>query len=353
MAINLMKKPSPIPAAKVASVTVNKKPAANFSPKPAPIIKKVAKPVPVEVEEEVEENDDEAVDEQPEEEVEEEAEEEVEEEAPPPKKLVKPAHGLAKTLSTQTKPVQSTAKPPPQGKPLAKGQGLSFIKKGSEAKKAMEKEEVKAEQKAKGNIRRFWMPPNGSSRITFLDGDMKDGMLDIPFFYQHSVFMNGSYNNHFICTNDEEPCPICEGGDNSTYVGCLTIINHDEYTSKKDGKTYKDQIQLYVAKRQTIKQLMKAAAKRGGLSGWTVDVSRSGDKSSAVGDGFDFEEHRTLVQLQKLYGAKDKVIKPYDYNETLAGIYVTAKDLRKMGFGASTGPVGSESEPDEEYEESL
>jgi hypothetical protein len=310
--------------------------AINFTKKAAPSpSKSLIKPKPKAPPPVVEEDEEVAVEEDTEEEVV--AEEE--DEDPPPKKLTKPA-------------VQSVA----QGKPLSKKTaGLSFVKRGSEAKKAMEKEEVKAEIKAKGFTRRFWIPENGESKITFLDGAIVDGMFDIPFFYQHTVFLNGSYNNHFICTNDEEPCPICEGGDTASYVGALSIICHDEWKSKTDGKTYKDQLQLFIAKRQTIKILLKAALKRGGLTGYTVDVSRSSGKSAGVGDVFDFStEKRTIAELHKAYGNKEKIIKPFNYDEVLAAQYITAKDLRKMGFGSSGSPVGNEPDPsDDDYDDNV
>lgn len=251
--------------------------------------------------------------------------------------------------------------PAPQAKAQAKPQaqakssgGLSFMKKGKAAQEAMAKEEHKAEQKAKGTVMRFWLPKDKDGCITFLDGDLKDGMLDIPFYYEHQVNMNGSWNNHFICTQDEEPCPVCEGGHSPSYVGVFTVIDHSEYVSKKDGKTYKDQVRLLVAKRDSIKTLQKLAEKRGGLRGCKFDVSRTGDKSPSIGNVFDFTEKLTNAQLTKLYtvkGADGKVFdksKPLNYEELLVGMYMPAKELRKLGFGSMSSPVGGESMPSED-----
>lgn len=241
-----------------------------------------------------------------------------------------------------TAPAQS--KPAATQKAAASAGGLSFLKKGKAAQEAMAQEEHKAEQRAKGQVLRFWLPKDKDACITFLDGDLADGMLDIPFYYEHQVNMNGSWNNHFICTQDEEPCPICEGGHSPSYVGVFTIIDHAEYVSKKDGKTYKDQVRLLVAKRDSIKQLTKLAEKRGGLRGCKFDVSRTGDKSPAIGNVFDFTEKLTDAQLAKLFGDKSA---PLNYEEILANMYMPAKELRKLGFGSMTAPVGSESMPDE------
>jgi hypothetical protein len=263
---------------------------------------------------------------------------EEEPEAPPPKPGLKMG---VKPPATKLKPTASASK-------------LAFVKKGSTATQVLAQEEMKAEQRSKDNVFSFWLPPNGEGQITFLDGEVKDGTLDIPFFHQHSVFMNGSYNNHFICTGDSEPCPICEGGDAPSFVGILTVIDHGEYTSKKDGKVYKDNIRKFVAKRGTIKNLLKIANKRGGLTGCTFDVSRTGDKEPGCGNQFDFVEKRTLPKLQAIYGTKDKAITPLDYNALLGAMYLPAEQLRKLGFGSSQPPIGSEKAmTEEEYDETM
>lgn len=223
--------------------------------------------------------------------------------------------------------------------PAAKSGGLSFVKRGKAAQEAFAKEEHKSEQASKGQVFRFWVPKDKDASITFLDGDLTDGVLDISFIYEHNINMNGKWGNFFICTQDEEPCPICEGGNNPSYVGVMTVIDHSEYVSKKDGQVKKDNIKLFVAKRDTIKQLQKLAAKRGGLRGCRFDVSRTGDKSPSVGNTFDFTEKLTDAQLSAKYGDKAK---PVDYETLLAGMYLPAKELRKLGFGSMGGPVGGE-----------
>lgn len=224
--------------------------------------------------------------------------------------------------------------------PTPKGGGLSFLKRGNAAKEQMAKEDLKSEMKSKGKTLRFWVPKDKDVAITFLDGDLKEGILDVPFFYEHNITMNGKYGNFFICTQDEEPCPICEGGAQAAYVGALTIIDHSSYISKKDGKEHKDERKLFVAKKETIKLLQKAAEKRGGsLRGCTFDVSRTGEMSASVGNVFDFTEKLNDQQLSAKYGENSK---PFNYEEILAKQYLPAKELRKLGFG-STNPVGSES----------
>lgn len=256
------------------------------------------------------------------------------EEAPPPKPPppAKAIHAPAPAAHAPSKP------------------GLSFLKKGAAAQAAFAQEEHKAELRQAGKVSRFFTKEGVASSITFLDGIVVDGVLDIPYFYEHNVNMNGKWGNFYICTQDEEPCPICEGGLYASYVGVLSVIDHSSYVSKKDNKTYKDQVRLFVAKRETIKALTVLAAKRGGLAGWRVDVSRTGDKSPSVGNVFDFLHHQTPPQIGTLYGAEAQ---PFDYDKILGEMYMSAKELRKLGFGSGSAPIGSESASPDDYANSL
>lgn len=237
-----------------------------------------------------------------------------------------------------TAPAQSKA-------PVTSSGSASFLKKGKAAQDAFAKEETKA-QMNKDRPFRFFLKNGGESSITFLDGNLEDGALNIPYFYEHFVKISGRAQN-FVCTQDEEPCPICEGGDSPSFVGVLTVIDHSSYTGK-DGKEYKDQVRLFVPKRGTIKQLQKFAEKRGGLRGCRFDVSRTGDKEPAVGNVFDFTEKLTEQQLVKTYGEKAA---PLDYAKALG--YLPAKDLRKLGFGSMHAPIGAESGAGEDFDKQL
>lgn len=248
-------------------------------------------------------------------------------------------------------PAASTAKP-----------GLSFLKRGAAAVAEMDKEEKRIEMSRKDKVFRFYLPDGGKGDITFLDGNLKDGILDVPYYYEHKQFMNGRHDNFFICTQDEEPCPICEGGGTASYVGILTVIDHSEFTSKRDNKVYKDTIKLFVAKRDTIKLLQEMAVKRGGLRGCRFDVSRHGDKSPNVGSAFDFTQKFTEAELKQMfppiksYDGKSMIdrTQPINYEAYLIEQYQPAKELRKLGFGAANAPVGAEDagdgQPAEQYQ---
>ena len=96
---------------------------------------------------------------------------------------------------------------------------------------------------------------------------------------------------------------------------------------------------MFVCKRETFKRLQKIATKRGGLAGWTFDVSRIGDKSPSVGSDFDFVEKRDAAALMKAYGLEKDEVTPHDYEEVL--IYRDAGELKQLGFGTIGVGLGS------------
>lgn len=211
----------------------------------------------------------------------------------------------------------------------------SFLKRGAAAHNALKKENVKAETRDKNRVMRFWLPDEATTEITFLDGGLsEDGLLDIVMYYEHQIYMNESWQNWFVCTSEQEPCPVCEGGDNPALVGVMTVIDHKEYEDRK-GKTHVNERRLFVAKRHTIKQLQVLATKRKGLNGCRFDVTRTGENSAAVGSVFDFTEKVTAAALKKSYKENAQ---PYDYEKVIP--YLDAKKLRQLGFGSM--PVGAD-----------
>lgn len=225
------------------------------------------------------------------------------------------------------------------------GAAKSFLKRGAAGQEAFAKEETKAAL-TKDRPFRFFMKAGGEAAITFLDGGIVDGALDVPYYYEHFVKIGGK-PHQFVCTNDSEPCPLCEGGDEPAFVGALTIIDHTQFTDK-NGNAHKDQKRLFVAKRGTLKMLTKLALKRDGLRGCTFDVSRTGDKDPAVGNVFDFTAKLTDQQLTAKYGDNSVAL---DYDVALG--YLEAPELRKLGFGSIKTPVGSEPPLDESFDQQL
>ncbi len=140
---------------------------------------------------------------------------------------------------------------------------------------------------------RFWLKPGEEATITFVDGDLSpEGFLLPPRFYEHNLYLNGKHNNMFVCPEKTSPesgekCPICEDPqERPSLVALFTVIDHRVFLSK-ENKQITNRPKLFVAKTQTVEMLNKLAAKLGGLSGQTFDVSRStSEKSPSVGDLF-------------------------------------------------------------------
>lgn len=245
----------------------------------------------------------------------------------------------------------ATAPKPAPSTPGKSGAGFNFLKTGAAAQAAVKAEEAKAQayKEQHGRLWRFFMKEGESRTLTFLDGTLnEDGLLDVPMVFEHTVMHAGKWEN-FVCTEEHEPCPLCAEGDRHTLVGLFTIIDHTEHTIQKgpnQGKMVKNQRRLFVAKRTTLKQLQKLSEKRGGMAGCTFEVSRTGDKSPAVGDMFDFQQQNTADELHEYFGNDDEgnpIAVPADYAHEI--IYRTADQLIELGVGKSVTAISSGKTP--------
>jgi len=221
---------------------------------------------------------------------------------------------------------------------------VSFLKKGADAQKVLVAEQAAQDlrDKDKGAFR-FWIPKGAETSVTFLDGDLdENGLLDIPVFYEHNLKLNGKWGNLFVCTRDSEPCPLCETGNTPSCCAALTVIDHSSYVSKKDNKTYADNVKLMIIKSGTRKDLQRLAVKRQGLTGCTFDVSRKNeDKSPAVGDLFDFSQKLSPEDLEAKWGDKSK---PLDYAKEI--VYMEADEITKLlGMDSSPAMASSANTP--------
>ena len=212
-----------------------------------------------------------------------------------------------------------------------------WLKQGDRAARERQAEDKRREEH-ENRVYRFWMPKGKEQRITFLDGVLtKDGMMGQPVFYEHNLFLNGTWKNWFICTRDEEPCPLCMAGNKPAMVSPFTIVDHAEWTSKRDGKVHRNEIRLFIAKAATLKKLERKADKLGGsLVGVTFEVFRSeDDKAPSVGDEFEYVDRNELPGVREKYGAH---CAPVNYEDAIP--YLTAAEMRNLGLGSR--PVGAE-----------
>lgn len=243
-------------------------------------------------------------------------------------------------------PAASPAATQPKATPKS---SPSFLKSGAAAREAFAAEEAKAElaKQEAGKMWRFWIPQGEDRRITFLDGDLDDdGMLAIGMFHEHRVMLNGNWQ-YFICTaeaDQTQPCPICEAGDKPAFAGVMTIIDHTPHHIKKGpnaGKVIVNQRKLFVARRNTIKQLTKLATKRGGLAGCSFDVSRTGEREPGVGNQFDFvEKFESYEQIAQKFDIPIEQVQPADYTSELS--YRSPEELIELGVGKAVKPSGGQ-----------
>ena len=230
----------------------------------------------------------------------------------------------------------------------------SWYQTGKEGAKKAQKIDVdnKARRDAGGdNVRRFWLEPDSSGMLTF---------LDTPnfFFYEHNLKIGGKYFNFYTCLQDFDTCPLCEAPDGrASYVLAGTIVSHKKYTDK-EGKVHTNQKQLFVAKGRARQRLLKQIERRDGdLRGCVFEMSRgTGNTESSVGEDFEFIKRLDEKTLSKFAQGetkadKKKWLEPFNYPELLAP--KSAAELRKLVDGAD--PVGSEEddskvgeEPDDE-----
>lgn len=228
-----------------------------------------------------------------------------------------------------------------------KGKGLSFMRRGAAAREEMERAKKRAKERADkmGATFRFWLKEGEERRITFLDGALdEDGMLDVPYFYEHTVPYESRFENvRCVARNPSpedgrtEPCPLCEGGDEPAYTGMFTVIDWTEYEDR-DGEKHEYRRRLYPAKLQTLNKLQKKAAKLSenedtdGIQFCTFDVARTGDRVARVGDDFDFVGVHTKDEIASEL-AKPEHAEPCDYDNEPDMAWRTAEEIVEMGLG--------------------
>lgn len=239
----------------------------------------------------------------------------------------------------------------------------SYLKKGTAAATAFDQEAKAAERRKtqqQNKVYSFWLRKDSSAYVTFLDGDVdSEGTLLADASYrEHSAYVNGRWER-FVCTKEAEgQCPLCEERNYPSTIAAFTVIDHTEFTSKK-GETYTHQTRLFPTKRGTFEKLQKLAAKRGGLTGCTFEITRSAsDKSPAVGDMFDFESKRSLEEVLKEYKVEgpvnyEQAIQYVPYAELCQLLGVKATIQQKVDTTTSERVIGTESGVEDEQETDL
>lgn len=216
----------------------------------------------------------------------------------------------------------------------------NWYQKGKAGKKRAEEldREAKARRDAQGP-RRFWLEYDSSAKATF---------LDTPSFFllEHNLKIGNSFYNYFTCVQDMDTCPLCEAGENPSYILVGTVINHKKWTDKKDV-VHQHEKQLFVAKGKAREHLLKQIERReDDLSFCIYELSRgSSSTECATGEDFEYLKRISKTNLAKVPGVipegKDEsYLTPFDYEKIFAP--KSMKELRKLVGGDA--PVGGEEE---------
>jgi len=201
------------------------------------------------------------------------------------------------------------------------------------------KKEEEYEERRKSFVNRFWLPPEGNTKIIFLDDDP-------PIIEEHQLKINGDWKNWFTCLRlIGEACPICDILNDTPYtVGFYTIIDTATWTDKK-GNEHKNEKKLFAAKFKALQMLRRLSQKRGGLVGCVFDVYRSSKDAFNTGDVFDYEGRLEIEQIKKL----NPDIEPFDYAEVLAPKSVAEiKKILQKNAEKMSGADFSDFEKDED-----
>jgi len=142
--------------------------------------------------------------------------------------------------------------------------------------------------------RRFWLPPEKSARILFLDEDPTS-------MWEHSFKMNGQWGNFEPCKTKnkmDDRCPPCDSDKKAfpSFVCFFTVINMTPWFTKKDSREICFQREVFAARMGSkekpgiAKKLERLKASEGRLRGCVYEVYRSGKKTESVGDDFKLIE---------------------------------------------------------------
>jgi len=187
---------------------------------------------------------------------------------------------------------------------------MGWFNTGNKAKEKIknegERQEKAREEARKNRLYRFWLKGGTDALVTFIDNPVHPLGYEMPVtMMEHQLKINNDWRNWFTCLRDEDDpsikCPLCEAGDTPSLVAVYTIIDHSEWTDKKNN-LHKDEMKLFVCKAAVQKVLLKAEKKKDGLRGWQVEVTRSSGDALNTGDQFDFERRFTEEEFEKKYG---------------------------------------------------
>lgn len=180
---------------------------------------------------------------------------------------------------------------------------------------------------------RVWLPVGGHTTLTFLDGE---GF----FYYEHQLKIDGDWKNWFTCRRDFSECPLCDAGDNPTYVAAYTVIDHSEYTSKRTGKKVKNQKRLLVTKGPVHDKWARRIEENGELTYCVYSCARDRKNECNTGEDITFRKRLSRDDVKKFAPEgvdPEEWIQPFHYMEVFKPLAV--EELRSI---VGQAPVGAE-----------
>lgn len=216
---------------------------------------------------------------------------------------------------------------------------MAWYKTGDEGAESAKQEDDRRQAQFSGKAQRFWLAPDKSTKILFLD---TKGF----YFREHQLNLNGSWLNWETCISDigEEDCPICEAGFKYSYVCAFTIIDLSKYKDKK-GNLVTARKKLIMFKSNARNKILKRKEKlENDLTGCVFEVTRYNEKEANTGEDFEFLRRVDLEEAKEFCPDGDKpdeFIQAYDYMKLFEP--KSAAELRKV-IGAAP-PVGAEDAP--------
>lgn len=222
-------------------------------------------------------------------------------------------------------------------------------------------EEELARQKARQEARkeqgnqpfRFRVPVGETTQYVILD--------DAPDFFrfEHNLKnpQTGFWDTFTGCVKEWDNCPVCAVAERESYYAMyLTVLDFTEFKTK-DGQKHEFSRKLLVIKPAQQKKFQRAFSKaeKDGrtLRGTLVEVTRDGEKDSAIGNDIEFidvmdeDELTTYVRSWKDKEGKkhtEKCYEPYDYEQLFQE--PDTEQLRAL-VGAAPAP-GSRAHEDRE-----
>jgi len=201
---------------------------------------------------------------------------------------------------------------------------MSWFKKGVEAKQALDKAETLSKMLKEKSVPWFWLKPNTSGDIIFIDDD--------GFWCEVHIIKHGNQFIKATCSAGIRACPLCLI-DKKRPAGIVffTVLDLRPY-EKKDGTQVKYTKVLLPARRTLAKQIFEFKEKYGSLKGLRFTLKRYTENDAScgiiVGEAHRHPDGRLKrYDLSKL--GKDFVM-PFDYEKVLAPL--TEEELRAYGI---------------------